>query len=806
VETTAKRQAPHPADGDGRGTDGRAHTFVRACLFAILLTPLLVVPGIANPFVTTRTVVFRVLVELGLVGLVWLLASRDTRSDLRREPFLWAFVAFVLVAALSAALSPAPYRSLFGDIERVWGVWGWFHFLLFYLLLRTFLDAAAWRRLLGLSVLVSVCSAAYMALQLVGGPVELPVFGAGRDRLYGTMGNPAYMAAFAFVALGLALFLAFEADDRWARRAYAAAAVVQLPVLALAGTISSGIAVVGGVVVGLTLALRSWRSRGVLIAGTVVAAVLFVLSLRSVPDGWVDAVPLLRRLAATDFSSSNIVLRLMAWGAAWEGFLDRPLLGWGMDNFKLVWDAHFPPEYYTVRAGLTLWDRAHSAYMEVLSTLGVPGILAFLAMGGLLLRSVLAAFRAKRLGRAQAIVLASVITGYALYLVAWFEDYSSLMLFLVLCAFVTHRAAGGPILAFGERRSRRTTAWAMTAGVAVLVAASTYLHGVVRLRAAAALHRAEEPRAVELALEDFRRALHPALPDRTRAIAELTGFLNDLAEEGLDAVRADPYRRRVLDAAIASSLVRIEHELERDPRSSMLHLQHGNLLVLATRFYGTRAAYDEAVDAFRRAVALSPGRIRHRHLLASTYLMGGRIDAAFRELHAALDVYDGFGETYVFLARAHLARHDVDPAAIALRRSLDREYAAFGPGTFVVVADSLVARGRTAEAARLLRDWLELRYEVFSEWQPGQTEERYHWETQELRLAARLPLLLARSGRTDEARTTALALAAHAPWAAAEAGAFLRVLDAGEDLGPYGDALVSDEAVEQRPVPEPDRP
>ncbi len=779
---------------------------MRLCLFAVLVTPLVIVPGIANPFVTTRTVAFRILVELGLIGLVWLLASRDTRSELRREPFLWAFVGFVAVAFLSGILSPAPYRSLFGDMERVWGVWGWFHFLLFYLLLRTFLDEAAWRRLLGLAVLVSVCSAAYMALQLTGGPVELPVFGAGRHRLYGTMGNPAYMAAFAFVALGLALFLALETDDRRVRRTYAAAAAIQLPVLALAGTLSSGIAVVGALVVGLALGVRGWRNRGLLIGGGAVVGVLFLLALRSVPEGWVDAVPMLRRLATTDFSSSTIVLRLMAWGAALQGFLDRPLLGWGMDNFKLVWDAHFPPEYYTVRAGLTLWDRAHSAYLEVLSTLGIPGILAFLAMGGMLFKSVLVAFRAGRLGRGQAIVIASVMAGYALYLVAWFEDYSSLMLFLVLCAFVTHRAAGRPILAFGERPTRRVgAAWALTVGVAVVVGASTYLHGVVRLRAAAALHRAEEPRAVELALRDFDRALHPALPDRTRAIAELNEYLNGLADDGLAAIQADPYRARIFDTAIQNGLVRIEQELERDPRNSMLHLQHGNLLVLATRFYGTRAAYDAAVDAFRRAVELSPGRIRHRHLLASTYLMGDRTDAAFQQLHAALEVYDGFGETYVFLARAHLARHDVDPAALALRRSLDREYAAFGAGTFVVVADSLAARGRTEEAVDLLRDWLELRYEVFSEWQPGQTEKRYAWETDELRVAARLPLLLARSGRTDEARTAALALAAHAPWTADEAGAFLRALDAAEDLSPFGGALVSDEAVQRRPIPQPNR-
>lgn len=784
-----------------RGTGARR--LVRACLFLAVLTPLLVVPGIANPYVTTRTVVFRILMELGLVGFVWLVTSRETRSNLRREPFLRALAAFVAVAALAAVVSPAPYRSLFGDVERLWGIWGWFHFLVFYVLLRVFLDDEGWRTLFGLVSLVATCAAAYMAFQAFGAPVDVPVYGAREGRLYGTMGNPAYMAAFALLALGVALYMALSASGGRARLLYGAVAAIQVPVLLFAGTMSSFLGVVAASVVAAALAVAAFpRYRPWLIGGgalLALAVLVPVLLARANPDAaWVGRVPLLSRLATVGSSAATVSLRLTAWGVAWHGFLDRPLLGWGMDNFNLVWDAHFPPAYYVLRPGNTLWDRAHSAYMEILATLGVAGVVAFIAMGGALLHGIRTAWRAGRLDRRDAILFAALVAAYGTYLVAWFEDINSLMLFIAIAAFSTHRAAGRAPLEFGAAKTRRAAPAILTALTLLLVVAAGYYHGVWRIRAMHALDRAGRPQEVEANLADLFTATAPVLPDRTRGIVLLNRYLRRLADEDMDGLRSDPYRSRVFDDAVRRALDRVGAEVDRDPRNSMLRMQQGDLLILAAQFYGSREAYEAALQAYRQAIRLSPGRIRHRHLLASAYLMAGDTDAAMAQLDTALSIFDGFGETYTFAGEAWLVAGNLDGAAEALGRALELGYARRGAATFVAVADSLAGQGHIAEAADLLGSFVETRWGV-SEWEPG-TGSLYLWTTDELLLGTRAPALLAAAGRPDDARRSALRLVADIPWAASRVRRFLETVDSATGPIPYAGPIIPDTVIAKRPA------
>lgn len=796
--------APSSEAGADVPTSDRVSGFVRLCLFACVLTPLIIVPGIANPFVTTRTIVFRVLVELGLVGFVWLLTSRETRSNLSREPFLWAMAAFVVVAFISAVLGPAPYRSLFGDAWRVWGVWGWFHFLLYYVLLRVFLADPDWDRFFSLVVLVSVCAAGYAILQAVGPPFDVAIYGVGAERLRGTMGNAAFMAVFAFMGLGVTLHRALTAGERRARVVYVATAAVLFPVSAMTGTLSITLALGGSGVVAVALTamgLRWYRLR--VFAGGIIMLVLgagLFAAVRAAPDAvWVTSVPLLDRMATVEVGSFNVATRLLAWKSGLAGFLDRPVFGWGLDNFKLVWDAHFPPEYYIVRPGRTILDRAHNAYVEVPATLGIAGAAAFVTMAVTLFRAIWSAFRQGRLARAEAILLASLCAGYGAYLVAWFEDINALLLFVAVAAFVTHRAAGGAPVAFDGRRHRRLFAVLVTALTALTATGATYVHGINRAQAAVAMNRVPRAPTVEESLAALARAADPTLPDRTLAFALLTEYLDRISEDGLGVVRGDPYRTRVFDAAVQRGLGRIEDEMDRDPLNSMLRLQQGNLLVLAARFYGSRAAYDAAVDAYRRAIELSPGRIRHRHILASTYVAAGEPLQALRELDAALNVFDGFGETYIFVAEARLAAGDADGAFDALQRAVELDYTRRGARIFVDVADSVVVRGRLDDGARLLRGFLEARADVFSDWRPG-TVGAYLWDADEVRLASRAAPLLAATGHPGDARRAALRLVADRPWAALHVRPFLLALDRGVVITFRG-PLIPDSAILSRPAP-----
>lgn len=75
------------------------------------------------------------------------------------------------------------------------------------------------------------------------------------------------------------------------------------------------------------------------------------------------------------------------WWAAWQLIQERPLLGLGADRFRLEYKRFVPAEAYDSRA------RAHSVVVETATDLGVPGLLALLALGAVLLSSAWVAIR-----------------------------------------------------------------------------------------------------------------------------------------------------------------------------------------------------------------------------------------------------------------------------------------------------------------------------------------------------------------------------------------------------------------------------
>src|SRR4051812_39629939 len=87
-------------------------------LMLSLVVPLIVSSGFFFPYVAPRNIFFRVIVEVGVLVLVWSLCFGGDDLDLRYEPIFWALVAFFAAAFISALFSPARDHSLFGDFER----------------------------------------------------------------------------------------------------------------------------------------------------------------------------------------------------------------------------------------------------------------------------------------------------------------------------------------------------------------------------------------------------------------------------------------------------------------------------------------------------------------------------------------------------------------------------------------------------------------------------------------------------------------------------------------------------------------
>src|SRR6266550_210579 len=600
-------------------------TAIIALLLASLLVPLIVGYDFFFPYVAPRNIFFRVVVEVGAAALVLALSFGRKTLDLRSEPIFWSLVAFLAVASVSALLSPAPMHSFFGDFERMGGVWAWFHLVLFFLLLRTLRDED-WSWILNGALVVSLVVGAIAIGQHFG--LGLGLRSRSADAVAGasssTLGNSGLLAAYLLMNVALAGYLA-AMSERY-RLLYFLAGGANLLALIYAENRSSVIGLVlGGIVGGFIFGMVSAapRRKWIALASAAmlaVAAAGVTAGIRAFPATAVTRhVPtVLQRLASTNPTGSD-QSRTMQWRAAIEGFKDRPLLGYGLGNHNLVWSAHFDPGIY--RIDTDIYDRTHNQFLETLATAGLSGTIAFLGIWIAIGLTLVRAYRAGRLSAPAVAVLAGLQIAYATYLFFWFVDLNSTMLWILIAALIASRGTVGSVVleVRGHDAERAVARPALALASIVVVIMALYGEGYTPLRANRALARIDSQRG-SIAETFSELELVSNSPARQTAhtpimMAQFIGALRPRLRE----IRANPSQRQMLSRAFAESFAAFAREIHRDTLNDRLYTHEGGLLVEAAEFYGSPSYQQQAIDAFHKAIDLSPRRIEQRLSLASLY-------------------------------------------------------------------------------------------------------------------------------------------------------------------------------------------
>lgn len=366
--------------------------FSLAKAFLVLAVFSVVLVGISTlfPFIVTKYTVFRAAVEISFILFLlgWLMNPGRFEEEygvrfrrVVRHPLFIAVAIFAGVFVLASLTAYDPMTAFWSNFERGEGGFQMVHLFLFFALLAVLLRSARdWRRLFGASAVAGLLMVGYGLLASAG--ISGFIGSQGGARFQGSLGNAAYVGAYLLFIITYVLYLAFTAP-RGAKRwwLYGLAALLSGFVW-FAQTRGPAYGLGAGIVAfSLFLALRSTpRVRRVTLALLAVLLVGFgTLSyFRTAP--WVTNLPG-TRLFNLGLQSTSLSSRLWTWEAALEGFKERPLLGWGPENFSVVFDAHFDTRHYVPGEPSETWyDRAHSIFLDHLVETGAFGLLAFLSL------------------------------------------------------------------------------------------------------------------------------------------------------------------------------------------------------------------------------------------------------------------------------------------------------------------------------------------------------------------------------------------------------------------------------------------
>ena len=431
----------------------------------LLLTPLVVTPSTVAPYMLGKALWARSLIEIAFA--LWaVLAVR--RPDYRpQRSWVLLLMAIGLGVALLAALTgSSPERSLWSTHNRMGGVVDQAHwFALALVLTSTLRRPSEWRALLGAHLVVGA-AVACLAIARAGG-VEVPFFAQLPEprlsRVGGSLGIPTVLSVYMLANLMLAAGFAIRAwlsppgaetsTPRRARTAgWTAVAALHLAGLVLSGSAGgfAGLCAAAGFAsLGFALLARGRRRLAALVLPVLLAVGFAALGARFFEPGRdsivsVDAVLKLPggdRLAwilGTHFRSPGMQGRLSVWRAGLEGFAERPVLGWGPENFLVAYGRHAAG----YAAAAEAHDYAHNKPVEVAATTGAAGLAVWVALWGLTLAVPLRAARAMAPPeKALAVFAAAAVAGHLTQLMLLFDTPAGLLISTLLLAFAARLEA-----------------------------------------------------------------------------------------------------------------------------------------------------------------------------------------------------------------------------------------------------------------------------------------------------------------------------------------------------------------------------
>jgi len=357
---------------------------------SITLLPFIISEVSFFPGNFARAMFFRVLVSISLIAYIGLLGiDKKYLPSVNIFSILMGLWWVVLGAATLA--SSQPLFSFFGGVERMSGFFQLSHyFIFFFILLGTLKDEIKWRFIVNAGIIGSVAMSIIAILQRFEVGFTNPILvGNLLPRVSGTMESPLFLSAYLLFFIFISLtFLVIERGKRNIALLYGAGILLQLAALFFTDTRSGQLAfLLGGAWFILLLPIKHSIFKKVK-QGTLalLAFVLFIVTISLFTDSltsFIDRIPFIPRLLffATDITSftSSLDQRLDVWDIAVKAIAERPLLGYGPENFTLVMDRFFPA-HLNIFFGSQWLNNALNIFLDTLIVSGILGFLALIAL------------------------------------------------------------------------------------------------------------------------------------------------------------------------------------------------------------------------------------------------------------------------------------------------------------------------------------------------------------------------------------------------------------------------------------------
>jgi len=441
-----ERRLGEEAGPKGEKTEIRFEKILKTIIFGgtvlILFTPLILSSKFFFPFVGPKSLYFMGLTEMVFFSWLFLIIFYP-KCRPRLNFILLSLILFTAILILASLFGVDPSYSFWSKFERMTGVLMMLHLLAFFLVASSVFREKDWLKIFSVSIFVGVI----LSLIALFSKSTLMQSGA-------TIGNDSFLGTYLLFDLFLALYLITRArqsrakgedeaiassplKSKGALRIYSSVCFLIMGFeLIFSGAEAAKLSFLGGLVLLLFLWLAFNQKRKLMLIGRLllVLSVIFVIVFTFFafqPDSFVRKQIIEKTLGET-FGG-----RFIVWQAAWQGFLERPLLGWGLESFEFAFIKYYNPCLGTARCGGDVWyDRAHNIIFDTLVTSGIIGLLSYLTIFGGAILILWKQYYRKAIDFLTAGIFSSILIAYFVQNLTVFDMVSSYMIFFLTLGFI----------------------------------------------------------------------------------------------------------------------------------------------------------------------------------------------------------------------------------------------------------------------------------------------------------------------------------------------------------------------------------
>ncbi len=601
--------------------------FVGTCF--IIFVPFIINANYFFPFVGLKSVYFMALVEIIFAAWIIMIISKPQYRP-NRNAILLALALFLIAQIISSLLGVDPSRSFWSKFERMTGLLMQFHLFAFFLVVSsTFKKKSNWLAIFSVSSIAAVI----MSLINLGSQAGMDLLGSisSATRGGGTIGNSSFLGTYLLFNFFITLYLIF--NSKKSKRFFAIAALLVIGTALLFSTARAAfLSTFGGLVLLFLLWMIFGEKKDRLRKTGIVLSVFIIIVLCVVSFLIVRPGNQLHNYVFDGFLANNFGGRFVVWEGAWQGFLEKPIFGWGPENFEIVFTKYFNPCLLGPNCGGDIWyDRAHNIIFDTLVTTGTVGFICYLLIFVAVFFILWKKFRKGEIDFWTAGIFSVCFVAYFVQNLTVFDMVNSYMLFFLVLGFVASLDAK-------ESSASSNREKPVNSGMALLVLlffAFPFFNFVVRSAQASAevITALSHSLGTQERLESYQKTLKLSPLGKY----QIRDFFSQSTSEDLESATSN-VSLEGLEKEMSFIVSELEKSIKESPLDFRSYLKLGQFYDYFYVVSKDVFSLSRAEEVLNKAISISPTNQQGYWALAQTKIYQNKLDEAFSLSEKALNL------------------------------------------------------------------------------------------------------------------------------------------------------------------------